>query len=335
MQKPARRTGNCLVAKDRLGSFSVAMEACRWRFARGVLCTCLALWLPIRCGAERVRLVTYNVENYLVTATDSRPAKSEAARAKVASVLAGLRPDVVAIQELGGHEALADLQHRLEMLGRPFPHTEWVQGSDTNIHIALLSRYPIGERRPHTRDAFLVSGRRFRVSRGVLEARVAVSPNYQLIVFVAHLKSRRVVPEADEAEMRREEARILRAKIDARLQEEPRANVVVLGDFNDTKDSETLRVLLGRGRHRLVDTRPAEANGDSGVAVSQVWDPRTVTWTHHFGREDSYSRIDYVLLHPNAAAEWVREETFLPQIPDWGLASDHRPLVVTLEARDR
>lgn len=286
-------------------------------------------------AAERVRLVTYNVENYLLTPGDSRPAKSEAAKEKIAAILAELRPDIVALQELGGTEALADVAARTERHGWRWPYAEWMQGSDTNIQIGLLSRYPVEQVWRHAQDAFLVSGRRFRVSRGLLEARVRVTPTYRLDLLVAHLKSRRAVPEADEAEIRREEALVLRGKIDARLKEDPRANLVVLGDLNDTRDSAALRAILGKGRHRLVDTRPAERNGDTGFTPNPAWAPRTVCWTHYFGREDSFGRIDYALLHPNAAAEWVREETYLPQIPDWGVASDHRPLVITLEARER
>lgn len=313
------------------------MEACRWEVLLGVVCSLWAFVPTVRAApaAEHVRLVTYNVENYLVSRSESRPAKSEAAKEKIAAILADLRPEVVALQELGGAEALADLATRTERHGWRWEYSEWMQGSDTNIQVGLLSRFPIEQAWHHAQDAFLVSGRRFRVSRGLLEARVRVSPTYRLDIFVAHLKSRRVVPEADEAEIRREEARVLRGKIEARLREDPRANIVVLGDLNDTRDSAAVRAILGQGRHRLVDTRPAERNGDTGFTPNPAWAPRTVCWTHYFGREDSFGRIDYALLHPNAAAEWVREETFLPVIPDWGLASDHRPLVLTLEARER
>ncbi len=305
------------------------------RLLHRVLALGLVLLVALPAAAERVRLVTYNVENYLLAARGGREVKPEAARAKVAEILAGLRPDIIALQELGGPAALEDLGRRLQRLGLEYPHRELVQGYDKYIQVGLLSRHPIVERRPHTRDNFLLSGRRFRVSRGILEVEIAVGPRYRLHVFTAHLKSRRPIPEADEAEMRLEEARILREKIDARLRENPRANIVVLGDLNDTKDSEPVRLLLGRGRDRLVDVRPAERNGDSGYTPNPRWQPRTVTWTHYYGVEDSYSRIDYILLHPNAAKEWVAEETYIATAPDWGLASDHRPLLVTLEAADQ
>ncbi len=283
----------------------------------------------------RVRVATYNVENYVLAATDSRGAKTEASKAKVAAVLHAAHADIVALQELGGPAALEDIRTRTRALGLDYPHFAWVQGFDTNIQVGLLSRFPISAQRPHTNDTYLLGGRRFRVSRGILEAEIRIPPEYPLTVFTTHLKSRRTVAEADEAEMRLAEARILREKIDARLRLSPGANIVVLGDFNDTKDTPPIRTLIGRGRDALVDTRPSEDNGDTGFTPNPRWEPRTVTWTHYYGKEDSYSRIDYLLLHPNAAREWIAAESRLVVVPDWGLASDHRPVSLLLEARER
>lgn len=34
------------------------------------------------------------------------------------------------------------------------------------------------------------------------------------------------------------------------------------------------------------------------------------------------------------AREWVPAESYIVTIPNWGLASDHRPLVATFRAED-
>src|SRR5258707_2367872 len=107
--------------------------------------------------------------------------------------------------------------------------------------------------------------------------------------------------EAEESELRLEEAKLLRQKIDARLATNPKANLLVLGDFNDTKDAASTKILIGQGRHKLLDTRPAERNGDTSYIPPHSGPARTVTWTHYYAKEDTYSRTDYILLSPGIA----------------------------------
>jgi len=33
--------------------------------------------------------------------------------------------------------------------------------------------------------------------------------------------------------------------------------------------------------------------------------------------------------------EWVKEEIYIPTIPNWGVGSDRRPIVATFEASDK
>ncbi len=281
------------------------------------------------------RVVTYNVENYLVRPSGTRVIKPVESRAKVVEGLLQLKPDVLALQEIGDRNALTDLQTRLKQAGLDLPHAEHVRGYDTNIFVAILSRHPIVRRQPHTNASFLLNGRRFRTSRGIAEVEIEVRPGYRFTLFTTHLKSKRTSTVADESDIRLQEAQILREKIDAVLQRNPDANIVVCGDFNDTHDTPSLRAITGRGVRGLIDSRPAERNGDSAPANNPKWEPRRVTWTHHFGKEDSYSRIDYILLSRGMAREWERPGTYVLTLPDWGVASDHRPLVAEFIPRDR
>ncbi len=284
---------------------------------------------------ENFRVATYNLENYLDEPTRTRAAKSAEARAKISQSILALKPDVIALQEIGSLSALEELQTSLKAGGLDLPYWEHVSGSDTNVHLAILSRFPFSARRPRTNDNFLLGGRRFRVSRGFGEVDVRVNPGYSFTLLTAHLKSKRPVPQAEEAELRLEEAKLLREEIEACFAADPNVNLVVLGDFNDSKDSASTKAVIGRGRHKLVDTRPAERNGDQSPAAHSASESRKITWTHYYGVEDSYSRIDYILLSPGMAREWVTNESYVLATPDWGIASDHRPLVATFEAEDR
>ncbi len=286
-------------------------------------------------AADLFRVATYNLEGYLDQASGSRPGKSSESKAKIREHLRALKADVVALQEVGAANALLELRASLKAEGLEYPHWEFIAGWDTNVHVAVLSRFPITSRRPHTNDSFLLFGRRLRVTRGFAEVDIQVNPSYAFTLMTVHLKSRRPVPEADEAEWREQEALLLREKIDARLKANPNLNLVVLGDFNDTKDSRSTRAVIGRGRLALLDTRPAERNGDDQPNSNPRFDPRNITWTHYYGKEDSYSRIDYILLSPGLAREWVKSETYVLAGPNWGVASDHRPLVAGFVAEER
>jgi endonuclease/exonuclease/phosphatase family metal-dependent hydrolase len=291
-----------------------------------------AAWLG---AAEVFRIATYNVENYLLKSNETRVAKSPESRAKVRDHLLAIRADVVALQEVGGREALQDIQKGLAGGGLNYPHAEIAFGWDTNIQVAMLSRFPITARRLHTNDSYLLQGRRLHVSRGFLEVDIRVNPEYSFTLMTTHLKSRRAVGVADEAEMREQEAILLREKIDARLNSGRDVNLVLLGDFNDVRDSRSTRALIGRGSNAMLDTRPAERNGDNLPNPIARYDPRNITWTHFYGKEDTYSRIDYVLLSSGMAREWVKDETYVFTTANWGLASDHRPVVATFQAQDR
>ncbi len=285
--------------------------------------------------AEIIRLASYNVENYLDVSVGTRPKKSSEAKAKVRESILAVRPDVIAFQEMGGTNALLELRESLKAAGLDLPHWEHITGYDTNIHVAILSRFPFVARRPHTNDGFLLSGRRFRVARGFAEVDIKVNANYSFTLMTAHLKSRRPVPEADEAELREQEAIKLREKIDARFSANPDVNLVVLGDFNDVKDSRSTKALLGRGKTGLFDTRPFERNGDNRTNPNPRFEPKNITWTHYYGKEDSYSRIDYILLSNGMKKEWLPNETYIVTLANWGIASDHRPIVASFVAEEK
>ncbi len=278
--------------------------------------------------ADTVRVATYNLENYLDQPTESRAlVKSAEAKAKIRESIQAVHPDVLAVEEMGGTNALLELRASLQAEGQIFPYWEQVGAFDTNIHVAVLSRLPMVARRPHTNDFFLLDGRRFQVKRGFAEVDIRAGTNFTFTVIVAHLKSRLTTMDADEAAERLAEAKVLRGIIDHRLAGEPDAKLVVLGDFNDGKDSASVREIIGRGKLKLFDPRPAERNGDTAQGQAPYFEPRNVAWTYYYGKTDEYTRIDYILLSPALKRHWLADETYIPAIANWGIGSDHRPVV--------
>lgn len=279
-------------------------------------------------AAQTFTIATYNVDTYLDQPTASRPhVKTAEAKAKVRDVICVMNPDVIALEEMGSTNALMELRASLKDKGEDFPYWEHLQGWDTNIHVAVLSKFPIVARHPHTDDEFLLDAKRFRVSRGFAELEIQPEPGFTFTLIAVHLKSKVPDSGADPNEQRLEEAKILRQIINDHFQADPDARMVVLGDFNDEKDSDSVREIIGRGKLKLIDTRPAERNGDDGTIKSSYNEPRNVTWTYFYGKDDTYSRIDYILLSPAMARYWLKDGTYAATVPNWGLASDHRPII--------
>jgi endonuclease/exonuclease/phosphatase family metal-dependent hydrolase len=163
---------------------------------------------------------------------------------------------------------------------------------------------------------------------------IQAATNFNFTLISAHLKSRLAVPDTDQAEERLGEAKVLRGIIDEHFKINPNEKLIVLGDFNDTKDSDSIREIIGRGKFKLTDTRPAERNGDNAPAPPPYFEPRSVAWTYFYGSDDTYARMDYILLSPSMARDWVKAETCIPTIPNWGIGSDHRPIVATFRVED-
>jgi endonuclease/exonuclease/phosphatase family metal-dependent hydrolase len=302
-------------------------------FRRIALCCIAFVLLSVSAfAAQTFTIATYNVDTYLDQPTQTRPhPKTAEAKAKVCDMICSMNPDVIALEEMGTTNALFELRASLKAKGVDFPYWEQVEGWDTNIHVAVLSKFPIIASHAHTNEEFLLDDKRFRVSRGFAELELQPAPGFTFTLIAVHLKSK--VPDSgtDPDEQRFEEAKILRRIINDHFTADPNARFVVLGDFNDEKDSDSVREIIGRGKFKLMDTRPAERNGDTVRAEPPYNEPRNVSWTYFYGKDDTYSRIDYILLSPAMAQDWLPQETYVPTVSNWGVASDHRPIVAGFE----
>jgi endonuclease/exonuclease/phosphatase family metal-dependent hydrolase len=223
-----------------------------------------------------LRIATFNVENYLDDTAPKGGSKSAESKAEVRRSICAINPDVPALQEMGSLDTLMELRDSLGAEGCEFPHWEHIGGCDADIHLAILSKFPFAARRPHNDESFLLHGRWFGVRRGFGDVDIQVAPGYAFTLITAHLKSANRIPDADEAELRLAEARLLREKIDARLAVAPETRLLVLGDFNDTQDSAVIRTLIGQDPHRLVSCPVGPEDGAVVFLILVV--PSAVRW---------------------------------------------------------
>lgn len=272
---------------------------------------------------DSVVFVAWNVRNYILKPTlDDQgkpltPAKTPESIAAIVQTLVDLRPDIVGLCEMGTRRDLADLQRRLKKAGLDLPHSTWVDGPDHDRHLALLSRFPLASTQ-HARQAeFKLAGISRSVQRGILDCTVQISEKFPLRILGVHLKSRRFVPEFDQAELRRMESIVLRERLDDILQKNPATPLLVFGDFNDTKNSPAVRGVAGR------------AGGKGALTILPLADAAGDQWTYHWEESDEYSRVDYVMVGKTLLPLVDHTSSRVHRAEAWQTASDHRPLVVT------
>ena len=270
---------------------------------------------------QEVVFGAYNLENYTLSGSERTRSKPSPAREAVAKVVASARTDILGVCEVGEEAALLDLSQRLEKLGLHLPYREYVAGPDPDRHLALLSRYPIVRRKSLPKVPFELNGRPEVVRRGFLDVCVQIHSGYTLRLVGVHLKSKLPSPSGEDL-VRRCEADQLRLLVERILSEDPRVNLLVYGDFNDTREQPAVRQALGPwGSLFSLQDLAAE-------------DPQGQRWTHYRAFTGVYSRIDYLMVNRALKPE-VLSGARISADPEWRCASDHRLIYTRILPQDR
>jgi endonuclease/exonuclease/phosphatase family metal-dependent hydrolase len=293
----------------------------------GVLRSLLFAWVVSASvtRAETLTVATYNLENYgpadRMTEAGYRKdyPKPEIEKRALRAVIRGLSADILVVQEMGPGPYLEELRRDLKTEGCDYPFVALAAAADADRHLAILSRRPLQAVKTHTDLQFGYLGGKETVKRGLLEATVD-SASGEITIFVVHLKSR-FTDRADDpmsAIRRAGEATAIRDRVLQRFPAPDAARFMILGDCNDGRTSRALGFLQKRGKTEITRLLPAT-------------DSRGETWTHSYRKEESYSRVDQILVSPPLIGS-VRKGT--ARIYDGeGVreASDHRPVFMQLD----
>ena len=269
-------------------------------------------------------VMTFNLHLYtLIDRDDNADTLEPKPRKEAKALIETIRevsPDILAVQEMGDPAAWKEFKHSLQQAGLEYANEEYLRNGEKDLNIALLSRFPIVASQLHTNDTYTIGPTQFPVQRGFIEADIQVNPAYRLRLMVAHLKSK-AFHEYGQAEMRRNEARLLCNHVRAILKENPDINLLVVGDMNDEPSSAPIQEIIQyQGKAILHDLRPED---DAGAA-----------WTYR-GFDDNHQRLDYLFASDGLLPELVLDKTFVVDFPSLAKASDHRPVVGTFVAAER
>ena len=283
------------------------------------------LVLASSARGEQVRVATFNLRNYLSTDRLVEGVyrmdypKPEKEKEALYAVVRAVNPTILAVQEMGEKPYLLELQRDLRSLGVNYPHTVLLRAVDPDRHVAILSKQPFQSVKRHDDLAFAYFGATDRVKRGLLEVEFR-NGDTEWTLFNLHLKSRRTVRKDDpESRIRREkEARTIRNFIVKRFSEESDRDFIVLGDFNDTRGSAPIRRFLSVGSRTITEMIPAS-------------DRRGEVWTYYYRKEDTYTRVDFLLASPSMLPKVRGDRGRVVDLPEGNVASDHRMVFIDLD----
>lgn len=262
------------------------------------------------------RIASYNVLNLFDKVDDpdkrdegTRPKSVESERA-LAQVMEDSGADVIALQEVENIDILTQFRNS-NGLADDYPHVVLVEGNDgRGIDVALLSKHPIKNVESHKDEVFPIEGEESRgFLRDLLQADIEIPQYGEVRFFLNHFASKRGGDRADR--MREAEAKAAREIIKRETADFPSGHYVMLGDFNDTPDSESVQILTRK-----------DSDG-WGLVDAFRKEPDTVSYptSEKTARKWGYKRIDQILLSPKMAATQVEEQVH--KHPQSEEASDH------------
>ena len=307
-----------------------------------------------------VRIGTWNLENLFTP--DEKPAR-EAYEVKLdalARTITRLKPDVLAVQEVGDPAALEDLAGRLDGAW----HTALADPDGRGIRVGVLSRaaltdirqirdFPTGLApvqvdddgstieqvgRPALRACFRRAGRSIDIISVHLKSKLLTYPGGR---FAPRDEGERARYAVYALNRRAAEAASVRAAADALLAGQGQdRSVVVAGDLNDEPQAATTQILLGPGGSEI---------GTAGFERPDQGDAhRLWNLAPQIPAEERFSRvyrgrgelIDHLLVSHaliSAASEVTTGGVDVPSVEDdptrrqGAPGSDHRPVVATFD----
>ena len=282
--------------------------------------------------AEPISYLFRSYEGRLVTGKDP------AGRQKIAARITAMNADVLAVQEVEDVGVLHEFA--LNDLGGMYPHQVLVEGNDPRlIDVGLLSKLPIGGVTSWKYATHSDAPHELVFGRDLLEVEI-LDPQRRRRLFTIynnHLKSNYARWDMDPEVARRKngQRRQRQAETVARIVEaqmRPDSSYVIVGDMNDTPDSQFLEPLItasGLGLQNALlgaaETRPAKRESPpEDTPANPVW-----TYRHREAGVSTFALYDQIWVSPALADKitgaWIDRRTLHS-----GDGSDHDPAWIQL-----
>ncbi|MFO0616585.1 MAG: endonuclease/exonuclease/phosphatase family protein [Polyangiaceae bacterium] len=268
-------------------------------------------------GGTALKILNWNLHNFyddkdngsMTGEIVKSSADYKAQTALIAKVIGALDPDVAILQEVENQGALDTLN---TALGNKYPERSLIEGNDTRgINNAALSKIPFAKVVSHKDDQFVEagSGQTFSFTRDAIEYHFSFAGRSVALVGV-HFRSK---VDPDNPNKRLAEAERARAIADEITKADAETGVVILGDYNDTPNSDPMTAIKGKAPNLYAD--------------SATFVPTADQWSFDF--MGTKELIDHQMANP-VMSEFVEKDTAtIVHSKDVDDASDHSPMMIT------
>jgi len=228
-------------------------------------------------------------------------AVNEVATRMTAKVIRTVNADVIGLIEAESRPSLIRFHDNiLKPGGTTYQQIMLIDGNDDRgIDVGIMTRngFNLEFMRSHVDDA---DGGKRIFSRDCAEYHLVTPSGKPLVILINHFKSKGFGSQADSNKKRKTQAARVKAIYDD-LVAGGAKNVAVIGDLNDTPDSDPLGPLIQNTNLKDIATHPSfNDNGRPGT----------------FGNSTATNKIDYILLSPDLFQKVIGGEIFRMGI--WG-----------------
>ena len=283
---------------------------------------------------DTVKVMSWNVEHfvddidnpYIDNGRENNPPENMPERRELfAEIIKKADADVVVLQEFESDS------YAMKLAEDYFPEMGYQvfaghESNDWYMNVVVMSRIPLGFFHSYATANTHIIGQldedgnpasQTFINNRMWTTEVLVSPDYQFSLTGVHLKAGR--GERNE-NWRLGQMNLLRAHYKQLLSLNPDQNILAVGDFNSTPDSDEFQAFLGTGTDVEFIDPLAGTNVFSHPADSAFW------------------RIDHILPNVNIQPEIIGDTVLLNYFfsPDsMEMAADHLPMSVQIIARDQ
>lgn len=277
---------------------------------------------------------TYKVRTYMGKLVSVKP---KGDTETIAARIIEMDVDVLAVQEVEDKDTL--IAFNKDYLNKLYPYQVLVEGNDERlIDVALLSKLPIGEISSWQKAVHPDNPTEWVFSRDLLGVQILDQQrkNVLFTIFNNHLKSNYVPWRKDKEEAeekirtkRSQQAEMISSIVKTTMKND--SKFIILGDMNDSHDSEVLEAFtkdpdlnLVNGLENVTETRPAKQDDPM---------PSSAMWTHRFkasGKAAQYELYDQIWLGQYFSGK-ISEAKIDRRTKHKGDGSDHDPAWVVLD----